>query len=83
MRISPSKAHFLSDMNKWFETTAHACLRDVFNIRFLGSKETKHAHSAQDYQGQGVLLAFFFYYCTIAALFYLFWAVRYHFEINY
>lgn len=30
MRINLSKAHFLSDVNKWFETEAHTCLYDVF-----------------------------------------------------
>lgn len=30
MRINVSEAHFLSDVNKWFETEAHTCLCDVF-----------------------------------------------------
>lgn len=54
MGLNLSKAHFLSDVNKWFETEAYTCLCDVFfNIRFLGSKETKHAHNIQNDRGQG------------------------------
>lgn len=30
MKINLSKAHFLSDVSKWFETEAHTCLCDVF-----------------------------------------------------
>lgn len=54
MGVNLSKAPFLSDVNKWFETEAYTCLCDVFfNIRFLGSKETKYAHNTQSDRGQG------------------------------
>lgn len=77
MGVNLSKAPFLSDVNKWFETEAHTCLCDVFfNIRFLGSKETKHAHNMQSDNGQGGC-----FYCTTVTLFYLFWTHGYHFEM--
>lgn len=47
----------------WNRST-HMPMWRLFNIRFLGSKETKHAHNIQNYRGQGG-----FFYCTTATLF--------------